>query len=74
MIILRSVIPMLLSYSLILIGENSVGKTTLAMVLGFAFSRRHIRASESLSTQDLDFLESKAGVPEEPVVFGDGDV
>ena len=80
MIILRSVIPMLLSYSLIMIGENSVGKTTLAMTLGFAFSRWHIRASESSSvpsvrvTQDLDFLKSKAGVPEEPVVFDDGDV
>ena len=80
MIILRSVIPMLLSHSLILIGENSVGKTMLAMILDFTFSRWHIRTSGSSSlpsmrvTQDLEFLKAKAGVFEEPVVFDDGDV
>ena len=80
MVILKAVIPMLLTSSLILVGENSVGKTTLAMVLGMAFSRWHIRSSGSASlpsvrvTQDLDFLKAKAGSPEEPVIEDDGDV
>ena len=80
MVILKAVIPMLLTSSLILVGENSVGKTTLAMVLGMAFSRWHIRSSGSASlpsvrvTQDLDFLKAKAGSPQEPVIFDDGDV
>ena len=80
LVILASVIPVLLSSSLILIGENSVGKTSLAMVLGMCFSRWHIGSRDSNAlpsvrvTQDLDFLKAKAGLPEEPIIFDDGDV
>ena len=78
--ILRPVIPVLLSASLILIGENSVGKTSLAMILAFAFSRWHIRCQKLNClpavrvTQDIDFLKSKTGCPEEPIVYDDGDI
>ena len=61
--------------SLILIGENSVGKTSFAMILAFAFSRWHIWC-QKLSclaavrvTQDIDFLKSTTGCPEEPVWY-----
>ena len=80
LLIFRAIIPTLLSASLILIGENSVGKTSLAMILGFAFSRWHIRCQKLNClpavrvTQDIDFLKSKTTCPEEPVVYDDGDV
>ena len=80
LLVFRAIIPALMSASLVMIGENSVGKTSLAMILAFAFSRWHIRC-QKLSclpsvrvTQDIDFLKAKAGSPEEPVVYDDGDV
>ena len=79
--ILSIVIPMLVSSSLILLSENSIGKTSMAMVVSFAFSRWHLRSQGSnaaqasvRTTQDLDFLKSKVGTTEEPVVFDDGDL
>ena len=79
--ILSIVIPMLVSSPLILLGENSIGKTSMAMVVSFAFSRWHLRSQGSnaaqasvRATQDLDFLKSKVGTTEEPVVFDDGDL
>ena len=76
----RSMVPALLSASLILIGENSVGKTSLAMIIAFAFNRWHIRSQKLRClpsvrvTQDIVFLKSKTGCPEEPVIYDDGDV
>ena len=78
--LLRCMLPALLSASLVLIGENSVGKTSLAMMIAFAFSRWHIRSQKLKClpsvrvTQDIDFLKSKTGCPEEPVIYDDGDV
>ena len=80
LVIMAYIIPVLLSSSLILIGENSVGKTSLAMVLGMCVCRWRIGSRDPnvlpsvRVTQDLDFLKAKAGLPEEPIVFDDGDV
>ena len=79
--ILTIVVPFLFSSSLVLLGENSIGKTSMAMTLAFAFPRCHLRSQGSnggqasvRTTEDLSFLKSKVGTTEEPVVFDDGDL
>ena len=77
--ILTLLVPLLLSTSLIMLGERGVGKTALATILAMAFSRYHIRKSDLGEqpsfrlTQDLDFLRNSAGRFWQPIIYDDGD-
>ena len=76
--LLLVLLPKLLQTSLLLMGENSIGKTALATILAMAFSRywihrngKSVRASFRL-TQDIDFLKGIPGSQEQPVIVDDG--
>ena len=77
---LHAILPTLLSCSLILLGEQGMGKTSLAIIIALAMSRWHIARKKSDEvpsyrlTQDLDFLKNNPGRPEQPVLYDDGDM
>jgi len=74
---LFALLPKLLTTSLIMLGENSMGKTSFAIILSMCFARYWIarngksRKPSYRLTQDVDALRNMPGKQEQPVIADD---
>ena len=78
--IMKLIIPLLLTTTVLLVGEAGFAKTPLNMIVAFMLARYHsaignftVQAAVRMAAE-IDFFRGEAGQKEVPCVFDDGDL